>query len=527
MSLNGFERREKAYCSTATKGTRMGMLRPANLLFLEVPESDFADFLSKTDEFIDRYPEILDAIEADLDAHGKEEKKGRLEDKRWEKGQCSGSLPGMEPQWQEIRAEDLTLLQGRPRMPAAVVFMFMMIRAYAGGAASRDARDLVCESMTVHLILQCHDMGVPGISTVNDNLNAVSNQTRRMIHKKQVRYAKAEDLDDFREMTVDSSAVRANTAWPTDSAIILKLLERVWRTGSRLEEYGTSNFERHWTEWWLKAMRSENLAIVMSDGRRERKKHYGRFLDCAEKAARHLEGQRQALEGRVKPRRIRPTLRRRLEQDRNQLRRDLEDARKMIDVARRRIFEDEQTPASERVLSIADRDLAFITKGDRDPIVGYRPQICRSANGFVGYLEVPEGNAADSGRLLPALRGWKLITGVIPTLLSTDDGYTSNDGKEEAEEMGVETVSFSGSKGRKLLGHWEWWDEERMRAREERSAVESLVFTLKYCYGFGRVSRRGIEAVRAELLEDAIAHNFFRMVQIERGRENDKIPQAA
>jgi len=46
----------------------MGMLQPANLLFLQVPESDFADFLRKADEFIDRYPEILDAIEEDLDA---------------------------------------------------------------------------------------------------------------------------------------------------------------------------------------------------------------------------------------------------------------------------------------------------------------------------------------------------------------------------------------------------------------------------------------------------------------------------
>ena len=505
----------------------MSMLKPACVLFMEVPDTDFADFLGKADEFIDRYPEILDAIEADLDARGREKKKLRLEEQRWERWQCAEPLSGLEPDWEEIEPEELQLRQGRPRMPAAVVFMFMMVRAYADGAGSRDFQDLTQESMTVELLLRNHDMDMPGVSTINENLNAVSNETRRLIQRRQARYARAEGLDDFAEMTTDSSSVAANTAWPTDSAIILKLLRRVWNTGSRLEEYGTENFRRHWTEWWLEEMQSENFAIVMSDGRRERKKHYRRFLKFAENAAEHLEGQRQALEERIEPRRIHPRPRRRLNRDRFQLRRDLEDVRKMIEVARRRIFDGEQTPADERVLSVADEDAAFITKGDRDPVVGYRPQICRSANGFVGYLEVPEGNAADSERFLPALEGWKETTGVVPDLVSTDDGYTSAAGKREAQRMGVETVSFSGSKGRRLLGHWDWWDEERMRARQERSAVESLIFTLKYCYGFGRASRRGIEAVRAELLENAIAHNFFQMVRLQRRKEADKIPTAA
>jgi len=224
---------------------------------------------------------------------------------------------------------------------------------------------------------------------------------------------------------------------------------------------------------------------------------------------------------------MRPSLRRRFALECRMLRRDLESARRMVEVSRGRVEEGQQVPATDKVLSVADPDAALIRKGQREPTIGYRPQVARSASGLIGYLEVPEGNAADAPKLRGAVEGWIEATGTVPTLVSTDDGYTSAEGRRSVEAMGVATVSFGGSKGRRLLGEWEWWDEERMRARDERSAVESLVFTLKYCYRFGRLSRRGIEAVRAELWEDAIAYNFFRIVQIKRRAQPEKIPHAA
>lgn len=506
----------------------MSILKPLNLLFAKVPNSDFGRFLNQIDKFISRYPEILDSIEEDLDARGREKKKWRLEDKRWKQRSKCVEIEGAE-HWPEIKPEDRQLYEGRPRMPASVVFMFMMIRAYTGGAASREFQDLTRDSITVHMMLRDHNMKMPGTSTINENINAISNETRRMIHRKQIQYTQKEGLDDFTEVTVDSTAVAANTAWPTDSMIILKLISRIWRVGSQLDDYGIENLQRHWTQQWLKKMKAEQVAIVMSDGKGERRKHYRQFLDAARKAADHLEEEREAMEERIDPTTIKPSLRRKLKRDRDQLQRDLEDAEKMIDVAHQRIFKGEQTPTSERVLSICAPDAAFITKGDREPTIGQRPQVCKSENGFVGYLEVPTDNAADSKMLIPALRGWMRTTFVIPELLSTDDGYTGTKNLEKAKELGVQKVSFSGSKGKKLHGQSDWEDEDRAEARKNRSAVESLMYTLKYNYNFGQLSRRGIEAVRAELLEDALAHNFCRMVQLQLSyrQRPEKIPKAA
>ena len=91
-------------------------------------------------------------------------------------------------------------------------------------------------------------------------------------------------------------------------------------------------------------------------------------------------------------------------------------------------------------------------------------------------------------------------TTVVPKVVSVDDGYSSADGKRKVEEKGVEVVSISGSKGKKITLENDWESDLFKKARNDRSSVESLMFTLKYNYSFGQVMRRGIDNVRSEML---------------------------
>jgi len=54
----------------------------------------------------------------------------------------------------------------------------------------------------------------------------------------------------------------------------------------------------------------------------------------------------------------------------------------------------------------------------------------------------------------------------------------------------------------------EWFSKELSELRRNRSAVESLMLVLKYVFNFGRVIRRSILAVRAELMESGKANNL-------------------
>ena len=80
-------------------------------------------------------------------------------------------------------------------------------------------------------------------------------------------------------------------------------------------------------------------------------------------------------------------------------------------------------PSSEKVIGISDGDAAFIVKGGWNTVVGYRPQLGRSGQGFVSALIVPRGNAADNAQLVDVVLDHWDRTGVLPGLVSSDDGY--------------------------------------------------------------------------------------------------------
>ena len=93
-----------------------------------------------------------------------------------------------------------------------------------------------------------------------------------------------------------------------------------------------------------------------------------------------------------------------------------------------------------------------------------------------------------------------------------DDGYSSAKGRKSAFEMEITTVSISGAKGKKITPKNDWNSDDYNYARSEMSAVESTIFTLKYMFEFGKLRRRVIDNVRAELLEKVIVFNFCRMI---------------
>ncbi len=334
-------------------------------------------------------------------------------------------------------------------------------------------------------------------------------------------------MDDFKELTVDSTAVEANTAWPTDSGIIMGLVDRIWRSGNKLEHFGIVNFKRHWTETWLEKMAQLDFKIKNAKNNRERKKHYRRLFRFAKNALKHLSKELVLLKKRVKLQQHCPTQRMRLQQMLSCIQTDRDNLERAVSYSEKRVLEGKQTASTKKILSLADEDAAYITKGDRDPVIGYRPQLARSQNGFIGFFALPEGNANDSKWLVPATLGWIKNTGTVPSLVSTDDGYSSAEGKEAVEALGVEKVSFSGSKGKKILGFDQWHDEIIAQARRERSKVEPSIFTVKHVFDFKRASRTGQESVEADLLEKVLAFNFWRAVRLRRQKASERLRQVA
>ncbi len=504
--------------------------QPVCNLILPVPDTDFRDFLEEVDELARFAPEIIEQIEADLDAHAREKKRLRMEDRKFFENRTR-VLPGLEVKEIKLPADELRIGTGRPRMPADLVYLFLMIRGFLGGTlTSKRSKRFLRESMSLYAYLENRNRRMPGISTILENVNRVSAGTLELIFDEQIKFVLHEDLDDFLKLTIDSTSVKANSSWPTDAKILTGLLMRTNHLGRKLHLFGLEDFRQGWVPRWIEEMDKLGFQICLAAGspnsKVRLKQHYRQLLRRGKKTLAALKSEFSAFENRLKSDMLAPGRWVLLKRVIEQIRTDLADAQRVIEYASDRVFHEKKRPSTEKVLSLSDGSAAYIKKGSRTPVIGYKPQLVRSGNGFVTSLRVPEGNAADAVELAPAIRDSLKRTGVTAALVSTDDGYASAKGCDEVLCMGVEAVSISGAKGRKLTGETDWQSEIYRDARRNRSAVESLMFTIKDGFEFGELGRRGIEAVRAELMEKVLAYNCCRIILL-RKRRRETLKQAA
>ena len=498
-------------------------------LILPVPDTDFRDFLDEVEELARFAPEIIEAIEKDLDRNAREKKSLRLADKKFFESRTD-DLPAMNITERNVLAEELSLAVGRPRMPGYAVYVFLMMRGFLGSLTTKPAQRFLCESMSLYGFLQGRGLRLPGATTISENVNLVNHATRELIFDKQIALILGEGLDDFKSLTIDSTAVKANSSWPTDAKILTGLLMRANRMGQHLHLFGLENFTQSWVPRWLEEMDKLMFQISLVAGkaksRGKLKKHYRQLLKRGRKAADALAAQLNRLEQGLSMERQAPSRRVLLERVVQQIQVDLADANRVLAYAHDRVFHDKVLPSTEKVLSLSDGSAAYIQKGSRNPVIGYKPQMVRSKNGFVASLMVPQGNASDAVELVPAIGDSIRRTSILADWVSTDDGYASAKGRDEVLGMGIKDISISGAKGKKLTDPGDWDSEPYRDARRNRSAVESLMFTIKDGFEFGQLGRRGLEAVRDELLEKVLAYNCCRIVLM-RKRRREELDKAA
>ncbi len=482
--------------------------------WLSMPASDFSFVLQEALSLVEHFPHLLQMIEEDLqkDALTKKEKRAR---DRQAHHQQQPFLPGTREVGARAVTEMTELATGCPRMTAQTCYLFLVIRGYLGGLKSQEAKDFLSESRTLHLYLAKMGIPMPSLSTIGENTNKVSQATRDAILDAQIEWIKAQEHDDFADIMIDSTAIEANSCWPTDSKLIWMLCTRLWRNFQKLDRFNLPNLQDEEIAGIIDDLHRFDFEIACAAGKKNageiREAKYREFYELAEAASRIYEEALPPLRLMADQVALVPSKQQRLETHLEALRTDIKLLDQVLETSIRRVVEKEKVPTSKKVASISDPDAAFIAKGQRETLLGYRPQVSKSAAGFVVAIGLPKGNASDSEQLRPICKATFQRTGVVPESLSVDDGYTSLENREWLKTEGVKVPSFSGSKGKKITAPAEWESEEFREARRMRSAVESVIFQLKRCFDFGRAVRRGIARVREELTAKVVAFNFYRL----------------
>jgi IS5 family transposase len=393
---------------------------------------------------------------------------------------------------------------------------------------------------------------LPGLSTIDEGLNALSDSTREYILQSQLALIADQGMDDFSSTRIDSTHIVADSAYPTDSNTLTKLIGRL---NSSLSEKRLARFQLNLPEvnfiadchQRLKSLNYSICSLTSASAKqadalykeevgenkatedkeshasgetakqRKRRQLYEEYYEIAEAVLKEIRSRFEAMIDKTEGVSLPPSLICNLNALKESCKKDVDEFEKLLNHSRERICDGKIPSAKDGIiLSVSDPNAAFIVKGGWERVFGYKPQIAFSSSGFTTAIVIPEGNAADRGQFITIAEKSMKNTGIIPQVISVDDGYTSAENLAELQEREVEIVSFSGTHGRKLLGEELWENKEYSEARRARNTAEGGISYLKNRVNLEQCTVCGIDRVRREATERIIAANALRIRFIRR-----------
>jgi len=73
----------------------------------------------------------------------------------------------------------------------------MILRGLWSSISDHRAAETFKDSLSINSVLAYYNYKIPGINTIRENVNAISNSTRRLIMKSQAMLILMKGLDDF------------------------------------------------------------------------------------------------------------------------------------------------------------------------------------------------------------------------------------------------------------------------------------------------------------------------------------------
>ena len=481
-----------------------------------------AELIGEATAIVKADPRILDAINSDLDRHALRLKALRQADAQYHAQQLPG-LPQADT-WQcESNAPIALAKSGRKRIPALIILVAIFIRGRYESLTDAMMRDRLIDSSAFYALLQEYDLEHVCPTALARHINNLSDSTVDRIWNTQIQGYEAEKLDDFKIFMADSTSVRANSEWPKDSRMILKLLDRTIGIFDQFEGQGWCKIRwysmRKWQQQIADLAKQIDFSCGKSNGAKKRRRLYRKLVPLASKLATRLGDEWDRVREQVERRGLSPSQHRLRSQAIDELETVMIDAVVLIPYVhvRTQVNSHEPREDHEQILSMNDREARVILKGGREPNFGYKPQLAASRQGFITAAIVADGNISDARSLIPLLHQSIQRTGIKPRMGTVDDGYSGADNwriATGAKAFGLETMSMSGAKGRKVIGEALWNSPAYREARRLRGLMESPIFVLKHVNGMARMRRTGVSAVRREITEKILAYNAVRAVQL-------------
>jgi hypothetical protein len=473
------------------------------------------------------HPEIEDRINIDIALESSIKKEDRLIEKRFYQ-QLSPMLKNTagETMLDDFESKEVGLYKmedGRPRLLSAFgVYIFWVLHGYLGSFNKAKNYGRMQDSLFLRDLLGRLGMSeFPSVQCLNDYMNLLSTGTIECIFYSHIAYAEEHNLTSLLHLLGDSTFLQANSEFPTDSNLVYRLVQKAFIQSQSLKDHlngNMKNFPLKQMGEWLKELDCLDFEIIMTMGRKGGKEVrtavYRKLIKRLEYVIKHLKFNQAHLADGLAANPCSPKVNRMLNDKFEHINECISFAEITSDNCQKRVLEGQKVDAKDKVYSISDPDAFMVCKGQRVPIIGYRPTYTFTRNGFYCDLHIESGNPSDSAVFQTISKRLKERFPSLDTF-NVDDGYASAKNYTYATEtLKIKHISMSGAKGKKCTPEELYNSDKYRQLRKDRSAVESFIGVGKSYYEMDRLSSRGLTKVRRELMAKMTAANFCKASQI-------------
>ncbi len=160
---------------------------------------------------------------------------------------------------------------------------------------------------------------------------------------------------------------------------------------------------------------------------------------------------------------------------------------RVVDQTQRRVYNDEDVPASQKIVSLFEPHTDIIVKGLRDVQFGHKINLATQKDGFIIYCRIEDGNPADAVLYMPVLDACQIDYKQIPSSVVAEDCYASRENVKSAKAMGVKRNVFSKPVGL-TLGDMGVKRKTFDILRNFRAGVEGNISEFKRAFNAGKAT---------------------------------------
>jgi IS5 family transposase len=401
-----------------------------------------------------------------------------------------------------------TTRNGRPSTPVEVILRLLIVK-HLYGWSYEQAERFVADSLVLRDFCRVYWQRVPDDTTLIRWANLIQPQTLHSLLDHVVELAQQNKVTRGRKLRIDGTVVETNIRPPTDATLLgdgVRVLSRTLGKAKDLlgecaDAASTLFRERTRSAKALVKRIFDTTRSRAEEAGQQRKATYERLVQIAQATLQQAQAVAELVAEQTQQAAARIG---------EQLATFMPRLQAVIDQTKRRVFNGEAVPASEKLASIFEPETAIICKGKPHKPVEYGRMVWLSEveGGIISDYEVLEGNPADSEQVQPRLAGHRRVFKRPPRMLAGDRGCYSAANEKAAAQAGVAQVCLPkpGAKNAERQEHEaQGWFR---RGCNWRAGIEGRIHGLKVGQKLDRCRNHGAAGMERWVGWAVISHDL-------------------